>query len=170
MPKKIISLIGMTGCGKSTVGRALSVKLGLEFIDLDDYIVSKTGKTPREIFDEAGEEHFRRLESQSLLEVISNIGGNGGLVLSCGGGIVTREANISQLRDKTLVLWIKRPAEEVAKSPEVFMRPPINGSMDNYMKLYSVREPLYTSCAHHVLEHREVKSTVDEILRILDNR
>ena len=83
---KIISLIGMTGVGKTTVGQVLAEKLNLKFFDLDLIITEKTGKTPAEIFSIYGEEFFRETETEELENILKTNGG--GFILSCGGGIV----------------------------------------------------------------------------------
>ena len=91
---KRIILIGYMGAGKTTVGRALAKELGLEFYDLDWYIENRRRKKIPQIFDEEGEEGFRRIEYNMLHEVaeFENI------VLSCGGGTPCFFDNIDYMR------------------------------------------------------------------------
>lgn len=99
-----IILIGMPGCGKSTIGKYLASQLGRNFIDADEEIVKYAGMTIPEIFQTSGEETFRRIETQVLAE----IGKQSGLVIATGGGCVTKEHNYSLLHQNGMVFWIKR--------------------------------------------------------------
>ena len=84
-----IALIGMAGCGKSTLGRQLAKETGKQFMDADAEVERLAGKTIPEIFADDGEEEFRRLETAVLAE----LGRRSGLVIATGGGCVTRERN-----------------------------------------------------------------------------
>jgi shikimate kinase len=139
---KRIILIGMTGCGKSTVGKKLSEISALSFLDLDEMITKGENKTPRELFDLYGEEHFRDLEHRYLLKALEREE----MILSCGGGVVLREENRRAL-EKENVVWILRSPEAVLSSPAVLNRPPVNGDPENYRALYKKRKKLYSSCA-----------------------
>ena len=77
-----IIIIGYMGAGKTTVGKALAKALGLDFYDLDWYIESRMHKTVKQIFDEQGEEGFRRIEHNMLHEVAEFED----VIISCGGG------------------------------------------------------------------------------------
>jgi shikimate kinase len=141
----IISLIGMTGCGKSAVGRVLSKRMGARLVDLDDEIVARHGNI-RKIFDEQGEAAFRAMELQTLAEVIREADGTL-TVLSCGGGLPTWEPSRKLLRETTTVIWLRRSPESVAKDANVLARPPVNGSVENYRSLLAARYPLYRETA-----------------------
>ena len=99
-----VALMGMPGCGKSTVGKALADSLGKEFIDLDEQITLYKGKTPSEIITEQGEKEFRDIES----EVLSKIALKSGAVISLGGGAVIREENRKALSLNSVTVYIKR--------------------------------------------------------------
>ena len=87
---KSITLIGMPGCGKTTIGKLLSKKLNYQFIDIDSYIEEKQGKTIDEIFKN-GEEYFRNIETEACRE----LGEIKNSIISSGGGVVKRYINIS---------------------------------------------------------------------------
>src|SRR6185503_11348550 len=87
-----ISLVGFMGAGKTTVGRALAEKLGWEFVDLDDLIQARDGRTIPEIFEESGERAFRNLEQQVLREFVNSFRANPS-VLSLGGGAFIDNTN-----------------------------------------------------------------------------
>lgn len=101
---KNIVLIGMPGCGKSMIGKRLATILGREWIDIDSEIVKLAGKTIPEIFEEDGEEAFRRLETQCAAQA----GKKSGCIISTGGGIVTRPENENLLRQNGTVVYIRR--------------------------------------------------------------
>ena len=99
-----IVLIGMPGCGKTTVGRALAGKLGRTFVDLDEEIVRRAGTFIPEIFAREGEAGFRERESALVRE----FGERTGLVVSTGGGVVTRRENYIPLKQNGLLLHLRR--------------------------------------------------------------
>ena len=99
-----IVLIGMPGCGKTTVGRALAGKLGRTFVDLDEEIVRRAGTSIPEIFAREGEAGFRERESALVRE----FGEHTGLVVSTGGGVVTRRENYIPLKQNGLLLHLRR--------------------------------------------------------------
>jgi shikimate kinase len=94
-----VALIGFMGSGKSTVGRLLAARLGYAFLDLDDWIRRKSGRSVRQIFETEGEEAFRALEAAALREV----GARRRLVLAAGGGAPIREANRVFFREAATV-------------------------------------------------------------------
>jgi shikimate dehydrogenase len=101
---KNIALIGMPGCGKSTVGRLLAQKMGRPFTDIDRQIESSAGKKIPQIFAEDGEEVFRQLETR----VLAGETKKSGMVLATGGGVVTRPENLDLLRQNSLIVYLKR--------------------------------------------------------------
>ena len=101
-----VALIGMAGCGKSTLGRMLAEKTGKQFVDADAEIVKLAGKSIPEIFSEEGEEAFRAYETQ----VLEALGKRSGLVIATGGGCVTRERNYPLLHQNSRIIWIQRDA------------------------------------------------------------
>jgi len=104
-----IALIGMPGCGKSTVGRILAQAMGRPFADIDERIVATAGKSIPQIFTEEGEETFRRLETRILGEEAKE----SGMVLATGGGVVTRSENLDLLRQNSLIVYLKRELNEL---------------------------------------------------------
>src|SRR5262245_40821231 len=98
-----IFLIGMMGAGKTTIGRALARRLGLEFADTDRELVERTGVSVATIFEIEGEEGFRRRESALLEELCARAG----LVVATGGGAVLREANRELMRANGTVIYLR---------------------------------------------------------------
>ena len=159
----IISLIGMTGCGKSSVGRILAKKAGAALVDLDDEIVARHGEI-KKIFSERGEAEFRRIEYETLADIIAEADGRL-TVLSCGGGLVTYEDSRRLVREKTTVVWLRRSVDSVAKDEKVLMRPPINGDIENYKRLLEVRYPIYRRTAEYSFYNAFPQRTARDIMK-----
>ncbi|MBR6736510.1 MAG: shikimate kinase [Oscillospiraceae bacterium] len=128
-----IVLIGMPGCGKSKVGMALSELTGREFVDCDAVITTRIGMTIPEFFEKYGEEAFRREETAALSDICQR----SALVISTGGGCITREENYPLLKQNSVVLWLRRDLELLSRKG----RPLSQGADLNLM--YKVRAPLY---------------------------
>ena len=97
-------LIGMPGCGKSTVGQLLADRLGRSFMDSDTEIVKKLGCSIPDFFAREGEEAFRKVET----EVLRELGKRSGCVIATGGGCVTREENYGLLHQNSRICWLRR--------------------------------------------------------------
>lgn len=106
-----IILVGAMSCGKSTAGWLLARMIGYGFIDLDNAIETRTGKTVSEIFAERGEEAFRALETEFLCD----IQGIRSHVIACGGGAVMRDENWRILSQMGATVWVNTPPEEIAR-------------------------------------------------------
>lgn len=103
-------LIGMPGCGKTTVGMALAHRLNRPFVDADREIEAAAGKTIPEIITQEGEDGFRELEAQ----VLSRLGAASGHVIATGGGCVTRPENYESLHQNGRIIWLRRPLEALS--------------------------------------------------------
>ena len=108
--KRNIVLVGMPGCGKTSVGRAIADILGRRFYDTDDEITKKYGRTPADIITEDGEEKFREIES----EILSSLTRESSLVISTGGGTVIKQKNRRLMHENGTVVLLLRPIEELA--------------------------------------------------------
>ena len=150
----VISIIGMTGTGKTTVGKILAEKLNYDFFDIDEIITQKTRKNPAEIFELYGEETFRKIETEELSHIFKNYN-NKNFILSCGGGIVLKKENREMLKKNSFVIWLLRPVEEIIKNGEILKRPPINNSVDNYIKIFKERESLYAEICDLKIEYTD---------------
>ncbi len=126
-------LIGMPGCGKSTMARALGALTGREVVDADEAFTARFSRSPAEVIREDGEAAFRDRESALLRE----LGRRTGIVLATGGGAVTREENYAPLHQNGVIVWLKR---ELAALPDAGR--PLSQSR-GAAALYAEREPLY---------------------------
>ena len=136
-----IVLIGMPGCGKSTVGASLAALTGKTFMDTDALIVQKAGKSIPEIFADDGEDAFRAIEHQ----VVCEVGMGHGQIIATGGGVVTRSENLYPLRQNATVVWLQRPLEELPCDG----RPLSQAS--KLADMYRIREPLYRAFADIII-------------------
>ena len=128
-----IILIGMPGCGKSTVGRLLSEKLGRPFVDADAEIVAAAGMPIPEIFVKSGEAGFREIETRVLAE----LGKQSGLVIATGGGCVTQERNAPLLHQNGTCIWLTRDLDKLPTDGRPLSQ---SGKLE---LMYKVRKPLY---------------------------
>ncbi len=130
-----IILVGMPGCGKSTVGARLAELLGRECIDCDAYFEAEYGKSPAYVITNDGEQTFRKMETEVLKELTKR----SGIVLCTGGGCVTVPENHDLLRQNGRVVFINRDISLL----ESVGRPLSAGGRDTLEKMFDVRCPLY---------------------------
>lgn len=106
-----VSLVGMMGSGKSTIGRLIAGRTGMTFVDVDSIIEEETGMTVSEIFREFGQEEFRKFESEAVLELMEK----DNLVISTGGGLPAEGRNMDNLRKMGPVIWLYASPEETLR-------------------------------------------------------
>lgn len=167
--ERSIVLVGIMGCGKSTVGKRLAQRLGLEFIDADSEIERAANMTVSEIFAEHGEPYFRSGEER----VIARLLGEGPQVLATGGGAFMSEATRAEIAQNGLSIWLKVDFDTVmARVRRRSTRPLLqNPDPEGTMKrLMADREPIYAKAALTV-RSKDVphESVVDQIVVSLDN-
>lgn len=151
-------LVGMPGCGKTTIGKLLAQLENKTFIDADTYLTEKFGKSIPTIFEEHGEDYFRQLETQVLTE----LGMRSGLVIATGGGCVTRPENYSLLHQNGKIIWLKRDIRELATDGR-----PLSAT-GNLQSMYNIRKPLYQKFSDHSVQNdRSPEETAQEIYSLL---
>ena len=151
MITRVITLIGLPGSGKTTVGRQLAWRLNLPFVDSDQEIEMRIGCSIREFFEQEGESRFRDIE-QEVLDTLTQAGDQ---VLSTGGGAVLRPVNRLRLRQRGQVIYLKPSLEDLflrlrhdTKRPLLQVADP----MQKIKALFAERDPLYREVAHLVVE------------------
>ena len=146
----MITLTGFMGSGKTTVGKVLADFLGCPFMDLDDLIVKKAGKSIPEIFAQDGEPAFRQLEARLLRQTVEKYTENT-VVLALGGGAVTTPASASLLREKTVCIYLRATLETLLArlEGETAGRPLADASLADRL---AAREPLYEETAHVIID------------------
>ena len=156
---KNIVLIGMPGCGKSTIGTLLAEKLGRTLADADEKIISLAGKSIPDIFAQDGEPTFRDWETKALTE----LGKQSGLVIATGGGCVTKKRNYPLLHQNGYLVWLERDCSVLPTDGR-----PLSQAND-LGKMYAARKPLYEAFADIRVENTGTPAeTVQKILDALE--
>ena len=168
---KRIIIIGYMGSGKTTVGHALSQELGLPFYDLDWYIETRMHRTVKQIFDEKGEEGFRKIEHNLLHEVAEFED----VIISCGGGTPCFFDNIDCINRQGETVYLKCTTDVLYKHLKMgkTVRPLLLNKTPDEVKTFieaqlKQREPFYAKAKHIVdvslMDNKEkIKTTVDAI-------
>lgn len=169
-----IVLIGYRGCGKTTLGKRLADRLWQPFVDVDDLIVKKAGKTIKQIFDRDGEAAYRDLEVQAVKEACAKAEH----VIGLGGGSLGREENRNAIKASGhKVIYLKCDPKELhrriqADPQSSHTRPnltTLGGGLDEITKLLAEREPLYRQVMHAELDvtHLTPEDAVVYIARLV---
>jgi shikimate kinase len=146
-----ISLIGLPGSGKSTVGRQLARRLHLPFFDSDQVIEEHLGCTIREYFEREGEASFRDVEEAVIDQLTQKSAG----ILSTGGGVVLRPANRLHLRERGHVIYLNSSPEELYRRLRHDVNRPllqVPDPLGRLRDLHAVRDPLYRQTAHFIID------------------
>ena len=146
----MITLTGFMGSGKSTVGRLLADSLGCPFLDLDDLIVKKAGKSIPDIFAQDGEPAFRQLEARLLRQTVEKYKETTA-VLALGGGAVMTPASAALLHEKTVCIYLRATLDTLLArlTGETAGRPLADDAMASRL---ASREPVYEETAHVIID------------------
>ena len=150
-----IVLIGMPGCGKSTIGQLLAEKTGKRFVDADEKIIELAGKPISAIFAEDGEAVFRDFETK----VLEELGKQSGLVIATGGGCVTKARNYPLLHQNGTIFWLQREIEKLPTDG----RPLSQAS--KLADMYAIRKSMYEHFADHVVDNNAAPEETVQAIR-----
>ena len=156
---KNIALIGMPGSGKTTFGKGLARILRCPFVDADDYLEKKEGRTIQSFFAES-EKAFRDAEERT----IRDLSRMEGIVIATGGGVIKRKANVDRLYEGGLIIFLDRLPEDIVTDVEVEKRPLLKEGPDKVFALYKERIALYRKAADVVVSNRGREEEVLENL------
>lgn len=157
--KQNIVLIGMPGCGKSTIGEALSKKTGREYIDTDEMIVRDHGVIS-EIFAQKGEAYFRSLETQAVKEASKQ----SGIIIATGGGAVLKRENVEALRQNGIIFFLNRPLEDIIPTDDR----PLSRDVEALKKRFEERYDLYVASTDYEIHIDGVaENAVNKIMEII---
>lgn len=159
--EKNIFLIGPRACGKTSVGRGLAERLGLDFVDTDHELVADVGMEIVEYVERHGWDGFRDKET----EILTAVAGKGVRVVGCGGGIILREANRTVLKSGVTIYLKAEPevlAERLLRDPLEAQRPSLTGKsvVDEVRDILAERASLYEGCADVVIEGATLEDVV----------
>ena len=146
----MITLTGFMGSGKTTVGKVLADFLGCPFMDLDDLVVKKAGKSIPDIFAQDGEPAFREIEAQVLRKTVAKYA-ESTAVLALGGGAVLAPASAALLHEKTVCIYLRATLETLLArlAGETAGRPLADASLADRL---ASREPIYEKTAHVIID------------------
>lgn len=154
-----VILVGMPGCGKSTIGKLLAEKTGKAFADADVKIEELANKSIPQIFSEDGEAVFRQWETDALAE----LGKQSGLVIATGGGCVTQMRNYPLLHQNGIILWLKRNLENLPTDGR-----PLSQS-GKLAEMYAIRKPLYSQFSDVIIDNDNTPdNAVEKILKYVE--
>ena len=155
-----IVLIGMPGCGKTTVGRIISKLLNIELVDSDDIIIRKRRSLIPKIIAEIGEKGFRKLES----DVIKEISKKDNCIIATGGGAIINDQNVENLKKNGILIFIDRDINRIRPRENR----PLTNSREKLMKIYVERYPMYLKAADiHIKADISASETAKEIIRLI---
>ena len=146
----MVALTGFMGSGKTTVGKVLADFLGCPFMDLDDLVVKKAGKSIPDIFAQDGEPAFRQLEAQVLRKTVEKYA-ESTAVLALGGGAVLAPASAALLHEKTVCIYLRATLDTLLTrlAGETAGRPLADASLADRL---ASREPIYEKTAHVIID------------------
>jgi len=159
-----IALIGFMGTGKSSVGRAVAEQLHFQFLDTDDLVETRTGKTISTIFEESGEPAFRQLEKDLVAELTSR----SNTVISAGGGLGANEANLESLKQHALLVCLWASPEKIWERVRHQSHRPLLQEADPLVKirqLLAARERVYKQA--DILLNTELRSLREVTQQVL---
>jgi shikimate kinase len=144
VPVRTVFLVGFMGAGKSSVGLALSVRLGWRFEDLDDRIQAREGRSIGQIFRESGETGFRRAEAEALRELIGEPGSSR-RVVGLGGGAFVQPENAALLAQTGApIVFLDAPVDELfRRCQQEQVERPLRQDQERFRQLYEARRPHY---------------------------
>lgn len=159
-----IFLIGITGVGKSVIGKKLARSLNTHFVDLDAYIQIREKMTIREMFD-TSEMYFREAEKMALFSMIKV----NDHVIATGGGIVENPENIKFMKSNGFVINLYRNMDDIVRTINIHKRPLLKDKNTIY-KLYERRKPLYEFCADLSVDCSRQKKALEVIQKVIKMR
>jgi shikimate kinase len=144
--RRAVFLVGYMGAGKTSVGRCLAQQLRWNFLDLDDKIEAKAGRSVADLFANEGEPAFRRLEAEALAETVSVLSCGGPCVVALGGGAFSNERNAALLDEfGAPIVWLDAPVPELWKRTQsAGSARPLRTDVDDFEKRYDERVAGYS--------------------------
>ena len=161
--KQNIILVGMPGCGKTTVGKRLAKQLGKDFLDTDELIQKQENMHPSEIITQRGEQAFRDIESQICEKMAVTINA----VISTGGGAILRNENVIHLKNNGIIFFIDRKLENICPTGDR----PLSNSREKLQAVYDKRYPIYCYCCDYKIESDEdINHTINKIKELFGGK
>jgi len=169
-PPEIVALLGLRGAGKTTIGRELARRLHVRFVELDRRIEKAADMSLAELFSIYGEDHYRRLERETLAQVLNE---KRSMVLATGGGIVASPDTFALLKKQAVTVWLRASPEDhwnrVVRQGDKRPMADHPQAMADLRALLASREPLYAGAQHTVeTSGRSVAAIVDTVAALVE--
>lgn len=163
---KNIILIGMPGCGKSTIGKILAKKLNMKLFDCDRVFEETFDTSTYDFFEVHGEEAFRDEETKILSSLVKQ----NGAIISTGGGCVERDENKGILQNGGMVIFIDRPVNDIHRNIKTSFRPLLAKDKNKLFELYNRRFSRYKDFCHTEIKNTgtlmsTVQKIIDEVIK-----
>ncbi len=163
--KKNILLIGMMGCGKSTIGKKLAKEIGYFFIDMDEFIEKEENKSISQMFL-IGEDYFREAEKKASKK-LSTLEKT---VISTGGGVILNHENMECLRKNSYVIFIERDICDIVSKVDISKRPLLKKDPNKIYEIYEKRYPLYEKYKDIKVKNNNISECTTDIINKLTNK
>lgn len=159
--KQNIVLIGMPGCGKSTIGKELANALDKEYVDTDELIEKEINTEIKNFLSEENENEFRDIESK-IVDKVSLLNNK---IISTGGGVIKRKSNIKSLLANGIIIFIDRKIDDIKTDDSR----PLSSNIEKLKKLYNERYQIYNDvCDYKIINDKEIEDALNEIINIID--
>jgi shikimate kinase len=162
-----IYIVGFMACGKSTVGRMLGERIGWRFVDMDEDIESQQSSTIAKLFENLGEEEFRRIETEAIRLRVRKIQAGHPMVIALGGGAFTCTENIDLLLNNGIVIWLDTPLSILTCRVEGTSHRPLARDPAKFKQLYDLRKPCYQQADYRIeVNEGDSRAAVERILAL----
>jgi shikimate kinase len=145
-----IFLVGFMASGKTTVGKLLADRLGWSFVDLDEEIEAEQKTSIPQIFDQYGEEHFRKLETEAIRKRTRMVRSGRPMVVALGGGAFAWPGNLQLLQDHGVTVWLDCPLEMARRRVEASSDRPLARDPKQFGELFEARRPYYARADYRI--------------------
>jgi shikimate kinase len=173
LPVRALFLVGFMGAGKSSVGRALGERLGWTFVDLDERIERREGRTVADLFQTTGEREFRRAERAALRELLKELEGGAAMIVALGGGAFVQKENAAGIKSTGVpTVFLDAPAAELwrrCQEQRTQVERPLLVDLQRFQGLYDARRPGYLKASLRMeTSGKDVTAVAAEVARAFD--
>ena len=161
-----IYVVGFMGSGKTTIGQALAKRLGWDFVDLDDEIEARAGKSIPEVFEQEGEPAFRKLESDCLKDQTRLVCSGRARVVGLGGGTFVDERNRELIEESGVSIWLDAPASLLWERVKAETHRPLAQDEEAFRERHGGRRDAYSQADFRVDATQEPASIVEAVLSL----